>query len=148
TFTLFEYNLAIRPDSVTANRILAFTWGKQKTPDAAIKAMEFYNRAFELDPDDASTHYNFANLLMRLGSGEALQHFQRAIDLKPDDPRYHYNYGVALALANQPAAAEREFHKAIEIMPELPDPHAGLARVLLNRGDVDGAIAEFSTALK
>lgn len=48
-------------------------------------AREAYQRALELEPDRASTHYNLARIAARTGDRpRAIEHFARAVELQPD----------------------------------------------------------------
>ena len=44
--------------------------------------------------------------------------------------------------------AEREFSRLLELKPDHPFAHYGLARILVSRGNMDEGIAQYSEALK
>jgi tetratricopeptide (TPR) repeat protein len=101
---------------------------KANRPDLAI---DHYGMAVQLDPNNASTQINLANLLMQtppqstMASYEyqaALLHYQRAILLKPMSVRAHYNCAVCLRALQREGEAQTEFNRAAELKEAQSEP--------------------------
>jgi tetratricopeptide (TPR) repeat protein len=88
---------------------------------------------------------------------DALSYFQRALAVHSNmSGHQHYNLshaliyscvGNVLARKGRLDEAISHFQQAIALRPDYPDPHYNLGVVLLERRDVDGAMAEFRTIL-
>jgi protein O-mannosyl-transferase len=94
---------------------LGDAYAKAHRPDLAI---DHYEWAAELNPNNASTQINLANLLMQTPPDSpraayeyraALWHYQYAIRLKPGSALAHYNCGVCLNTLHEDPEAAREF---------------------------------------
>jgi tetratricopeptide (TPR) repeat protein len=66
----------------------------------------------------------------------------------PPDPQEHINDGWRLFEQRRPGAAEKEFRKALELQPELPEALVGIGMARLQSGDNDGARKELSAVIK
>jgi tetratricopeptide (TPR) repeat protein len=66
----------------------------------------------------------------------------------PPDPQEHINDGWRLFEQRRPGAAEKEFRKALELTPELPEALVGIGMARLQTGDNDGARKELSAVIK
>ena len=77
------------------------------------EAAEHYQRSLEINPDDADTHFNYANCLKALRQYDsAIEHYQRAIELQ----------------------------KAVERKPTHRQAHLNLGNTYLTLNNLDGAI--------
>ena len=87
---------------------------------------------------------------------EATAYFQKALQNQPDDPNIRNNLGMALAKVDDDYANTLvrwdgttrplfELRKALEIYPDFADARHSLAVILLQKGQVDEAIAQFQT---
>jgi tetratricopeptide (TPR) repeat protein len=84
--------------------------------DAAVaKALESYNKALTLKPDDASLHNNYGLALAKSGKfQEALGELEKAAQLEPANAcKYYYNAGALLTNAGQVDPAIDTFKKGI-----------------------------------
>ncbi len=107
------------------------------------------------NPNSFLANNNIGVILVKKGQlEEAIAHFQRALQSHPDDPEARDNLGIALAKAHGDYAnklvemgrddeAIVEFRKALEIFPDYADARRDLAIILLQKGQVDEAIAQF-----
>ena len=85
-------------------------------------------RAVTLDPNDANTHFAYANLFSKRGNhARAIQATKKAIKLKPNWPEAWGNLGSHLEASGDPVAAEAAFDHALKL-----DSHNTGA--LVNRG--------------
>jgi len=84
--------------------------------DAAVgKALESYNKALTLKPDDASIHNNYGLALAKAGKfQDALGELEKAAQLEPANAcKYYYNAGALLTNAGQVDPAIDTFKKGI-----------------------------------
>jgi tetratricopeptide (TPR) repeat protein len=89
--------------------------------DAALgKALDAYQKALELKPDDAASHNNYGLALVRAKKfKEALDELGKAAQLDPPGAgKYYYNLGAVLTNNGQLDAAGEAFKKAIEADPK------------------------------
>jgi tetratricopeptide (TPR) repeat protein len=66
----------------------------------------------------------------------------------PPDPQQHIDDGWRLFEQRRPGAAEKEFRKALELKPELPEALVGIGMARLQSGDNDGARKELAAVIK
>jgi tetratricopeptide (TPR) repeat protein len=94
--------------------------------DAAVaKAIETYNKALTLKPDDASIHNNYALLLAKAGKfPDATSELEKAALLEPANAcKYYYNLGALYTNAGQVDPALDTFKKAITADPNCADAY-------------------------
>jgi len=130
------------PDSAQARTALAhvLVQYERRYQDGELE----YLRALSLDPSNANTWMRLALVRVMLGRlDDALVDMTRARSLEPMTLSLTTNLGLLLYLMRDYAAAERELDYVLELDPSLDTARAVLGRVLLARGDTDGAIREF-----
>jgi tetratricopeptide (TPR) repeat protein len=100
----------------------------------AEKALENYDRAIALAPDDPLPLINKGSLLyfQFKRTYEAKVALTKALELDPDNANAHFNLGVLFADANLFREAQREWEQVLELAPE-GDPARALARDGLDR---------------
>jgi len=91
--------------------------------------------------------------LFGIGTLAAMPAWQNQVSLfkvmaRSGSPDAINNLGVAYQDANDLAAAETEFNRAIALQPGLASAHRNLASVLKARGDARGAVVEYRRALE
>ncbi len=107
-----------------------------KMQDAEI----YTNRAIELNPNFATSHYNLAVILSDLGKlQQAVVSYRKAIELKPDFVKAHSNLGSVLSDLGQLQQAEVSYRKAIELKPDFGKAHYNLGNILRDQGKLKGA---------
>ena len=84
------------------------------------KAIEFFDKAIEIEPDHASAWYNKGVALSKLGRyDEELKAYDKAIEIKPDHASAcWYNKACAYSLKRDKENALKSLSKAIELNPE------------------------------
>lgn len=89
------------------------------------KALEAYNKALALKPDDAGLHNNYALALAKDKKfPDAEAELQKAAQLDPPNGgKYYFNLGALLVNAGQYDPAGEAFKKAIELTPTYADAY-------------------------
>ena len=108
------------------------------------KAVEDYQKAIELKPDDAAYHNNYGLALARAGKfPEAQAELGKAADIdKPNAGRYYYNLGAILVNTGHSDEAYEAFKKATDADPNYADAYYQIGLTLLGKASVaaDGKI--------
>jgi tetratricopeptide (TPR) repeat protein len=110
-------------------------------------AMEDYNKAIELNYDDA---YNNRGILRNRMNDykNAIEDFDKALRGKSDREKAYYNRGIAKLNLEDFKGAEEDFSRAIEINPGYIDAYNNRGFVRSEKlSDFQGAIHDFNTAI-
>ena len=137
-----------------------FFWN-QRHPEALRKAIEYLNRAVEIDPTFAPAHAAIADCYNLLGSvlypvmdpreamPRAHEASQRALDLDPDLAEAHASLGHYLHVYEwDRQAASEEFNQALELNPNYATAHHWYSILLTFEGEHDRAIEHARTAVE
>lgn len=108
------------------------------------KAMENYQKAIELKPDDAAYHNNYGLALARAGKyPEAQAELAKAAQLDaPNAGRYFFNLGAILVNTGHSDEAYEAFKKAVAADPNYADAHYQIGLYLLSKAQIgaDGKV--------
>ena len=123
--------------------------GKAKTgpeQEAALnKAVENYNKALELLPNDANYRNNLALVYARMKKFPEMEaELNKAVQIDPEHAgRYYFNLGAVLTNAGQTAPACEAFKKATEADPNYADAHFQYGLCLTSQATAkpDGSLA-------
>jgi len=147
TETLYGHMLEQTPDVGLLYANLGQThWQRGRVEPARLA----FERAIELDAEDAQSHNNLGVLFWATGQPErARMHLQRAIGADPSLAAPHRNLGIALNGFGQFEAARQRFERALAIDEGDAQAHCGLALSLgrLRRSDEARAHLERSLAI-
>jgi serine/threonine protein kinase/Tfp pilus assembly protein PilF len=112
--------------------------------ESAHRASKLYERVLEKAPDRPETRMNLANSYFRRArmhgltsdpqmrnTTEAIRLARAAVSLEPYNAAYHHKLGILLIMTGDTEAAEREFRRVIELVPDSPDAHNTLAWMLV-----------------
>jgi TolB-like protein/Tfp pilus assembly protein PilF len=137
--SLIDRALALAPNSPEAHSALGlfFYWGHRQYE----MALTEFNRALELQPNNASSQLYCAAVYRRRGEWErSLADFQRAQELDPRDPQIPDNIGATYLFMRLWKDAERAETRALALDPHNTEAARVLARTRLNAtGDIDSA---------
>jgi len=113
------------------------------------KALELYEKAIELEPDDAVAWYNKGITLGELNRlEEELQAYEKAIELKPDYTHALVNKGVTLGELNRHEEALKAHEKAIELKPDLAQAWFNRACTYSLKGEKEKALSDLKKAIE
>ncbi|HEY9789111.1 MAG TPA: tetratricopeptide repeat protein [Candidatus Obscuribacterales bacterium] len=113
-----------------------------------VKAIDMYQKAIDINPQDASSHNNLGLALKDMDLlDDAEGHLRAAIQLKPEDANYEYNLGIVLMRKSNLEGAEGAFQKAIDIENNDPEFLFRMAQVELLLGKYDNAEKSIREAL-
>ena len=133
------------PNSVSLHNILGSV---NKGLGKSYAAIEAYNKALALEPDNAGPYYNKGNALKEQGKiEEAIVAYRKAITLKPDYAVAHSNLGIALQDQGKLEDAIASYNKALVIKPDYADAYYNLGNALREQGDLKGVIESYNKAL-
>jgi eukaryotic-like serine/threonine-protein kinase len=107
-----------------------------------------FQRAIALNPNYATAHHWYGfNPLCTLGRfDEAIAESKRAVELDPLSPVINSDLGSNLMVARRYDEAIAQLRKTLEIYPTFSLAHGALAEALQFKGDLPGAIAEYTKA--
>jgi tetratricopeptide (TPR) repeat protein len=113
-------------------------------------ALEFFNQAVRLRPDDARSLYHQGNCLEQLQrqqqARECYAEAIRIVEKSNEAFAWPYQGMARLLLEEQPSAALHWAQKAVEIEPKEYRNHVLLAKVLQRLGSLSEALREAQTA--
>jgi tetratricopeptide (TPR) repeat protein len=120
---------------------------KKSGPDfdaTMAKGMEAYQKALELNPNDAGLHNNYALALSKAKKFPEMQaELEKAAQLDPTKAgQYYYNLGATLVNAGQAEASGAAFKKAIELDPNHADSYYQYGVFLVGKASIgaDGKV--------
>jgi tetratricopeptide (TPR) repeat protein len=99
------------------------------------KALEDYQKAIQLSPDDANLYNNLGNVYADMGKvPEAQQQFEKAAQLDPTHAsQYYYNQGAIMYNIGKMDEAAAAFKKALAIDPKFADAYFLMGEALLGK---------------
>jgi TolB-like protein/Flp pilus assembly protein TadD/class 3 adenylate cyclase len=108
-----------------------------------------YERAMQLNPNDATAHHWLAfDVLMPLGeSAQAVAEMRRALELDPLSLIINEVLGGALMRAGRLDEAIVQLRKTIEMDAGFPNAHRTLGQALEHKGQIPEAMAEYQKAV-
>jgi tetratricopeptide (TPR) repeat protein len=166
---VFEKALALAKDKNVAIVLgqLADCWTKaaaaESNPDTRkadqAKALDYYQRVIQNDPNDAALHNNLGNLYAEMGkSDDATAEFKKAADLDPvHASSYYYNLGAILVNKGQMDDAAAALKKSTDSDPNNANAWYWYGMALMGKAQVKpdgtlvpapGTIEAFQTYLK
>jgi tetratricopeptide (TPR) repeat protein len=120
-------------------------WQAGRVPEA----MEHWEQALRINPDDATTHNNLGMALWQGGRAqEAMEHWEQALRIKPDNATAHNNLGMALWQAGKAPEAMEHWRQALRIKPDFAEAHCNLGAALEQAGKPTEAIQHYQQALR
>ena len=114
-----------------------------------IKALGLFDRAIQVNPDDAEAFYSRGNALYVLQRcPEAVESYDQAIRLKPDFAEAHHNRGSVLHMLQQFQAAIESYDKAILLKPDYEEAISNRANTLQSLMLYQAALQNYEKAMR
>jgi tetratricopeptide (TPR) repeat protein len=112
-------------------------------------ALDSYEAAVSLNPNDPLAHYNLGRVLAERGErGRAVREYRRATEINPKYVEAHNDLGTALYAMGKQNEAIAEYREALRLKPDYPEAHNNLGNALQAEGRLDEAIAQYREALR
>jgi tetratricopeptide (TPR) repeat protein len=112
------------------------------------EAVDDFNAALKLAPEDAALYNNRGNVLLELrNNAEAAKDFGQAIALAPTYGPAYNNRGNARFFLGDHSGAIADFTRAVALMPASPVPFNGRGKAQLALKRPAGALRDFSRAI-
>ena len=132
--------------------------GEQYDRQGMLKAIRFYEKAIQLDPQNAEPYYRRGLFMSNFTFGSAkvllyepelvMADLTRAVQLAPNSAGAHYALGVVYDRMGDVQKAMSEFNKVAELDPTDPRPHLYLGEKYANNGQFQLAISSFAKVIK
>jgi tetratricopeptide (TPR) repeat protein len=126
-------------------------WHSSRRPTNGIGRLprREYERALELNPNEARVHHWYAGYLVYLGRvEEGISEAMRARDLDPLSLPINNAMAGRLLVAGRYDEALHQVQKTLELNPNFSSAHQTLGWIYLNQGERDQAIHEFKSAVE
>lgn len=112
-------------------------------------ALDFFQRAGTLRPDEAAVHIDCGMALRALQRhGEALASYDRALSCSPDHVQALYNRGNLLTDLGRHVEALESYERAVKLKPDYVKALANRGSALQSLQRYDEALASFAAALQ
>jgi tetratricopeptide (TPR) repeat protein len=142
---VYRQILAVDPNCADALHLLGIVASQVGRHDLAI---EYINRAINLNPSEAAFHSNLATTYNALGNvTEAIGCLRRAIELQPLDAAIHYSLAQNLKAQGKLSEAIAFYRRALQLQPTLVEAHNDLGLALTAQGEYDQAVEVLHHAL-
>ena len=94
------------------------------------EALEYYEEALDLDPDNTSLHQAMASVYRKMGEfANAQTHLDKSIAIDAKNPITYYNYGNLLVDMQELDKAKEMYKKALELAPDLEEAKVELTKL-------------------
>ncbi len=144
-----EKSVQLDPSNTDAVRQLATLYYDNGNKEKSVETFEVAIKQEEDKIIKANLYFNLGVLYMQLDQfEEAEDNFFFAYDLNPEDTEALSGIAQTFENAEKWRRASKFYRELIQLEPENPDHYKGMARVLINQGDMDGATKYFEKAKK
>jgi tetratricopeptide (TPR) repeat protein len=125
---------------------LARMFARSGKPDEAIAN---YQKALQIDPQNAVAHYNLGSLLgMRGNVEESKKHLEQAIRFDPYYAEAYSNLGNVYLMLGNTKEASSTYRRALELNPGFDDTRFNLGMALLRGKEFNSAAEQFQLLVK
>ncbi len=112
------------------------------------KAIEAYNAAIDLSPEEAENYFNRGNIYVDLKEyDKAVEDYTKAIKLNPKDDVAYNDRGYCYDELGEYSKAVKDYTKAIEHDPQLAVAYSNRGKTYLNMEDYQKALNDFIKAI-
>jgi tetratricopeptide (TPR) repeat protein len=114
-----------------------------------IKALEYWNKALQINPKQANVYKSMALLYMKKGQfNDAVSQFRKALEIQPQLPDVYVNIGHSLMMSGRPNEAIEALKKEIQISPNADFAYFLLGQAHLQQKKFQKAKEYYETAIK
>lgn len=143
---LYKTILRLKPDSIES---LCNLGGVLHYKDNYVEAIEYYQKALEIDARIPQIYYNLAGAQQALYQLEsARKNYARALELKPDYLEVEFSIGLLDIQESLPSDALPHFQHILSLHPNNPDALNGIGICHKSLGDSTRALHYFQQALR
>jgi tetratricopeptide (TPR) repeat protein len=113
------------------------------------EAIQIFEKALRISPDDADGHDRLAHALLQAGKvREAIGHYEQALRIKPDYAGAHNDMGTIYWAEGKLSDAIGHYEQALRIKPDFAEPHYNLGVALAQAGRIPEAIEHLEQSLR
>ncbi len=113
------------------------------------KAIEEFNKAIQLNPNNAAAYVNRGEILCRERKyDDAIQDFSKAIQLDPDNADVYCSRGWIWKKKRKYDKAIEDYNKAIKLKPNDADIYNSRGLIWIKKDEYDKAIQDFDKAIQ
>lgn len=113
----------------------------------ARKALEYYNKYLEVDPDDAEIYFQMGFLYQKEGDVQrTLGAFKKSVELDPQQVASHLAMAELFELRKSTAAAIEQYAFCVQLDPRNPAFYARLGHLYYDSKNWDEAASQFQSA--
>ncbi len=128
--SLYRSVLQEDPGNADACALLGVVLGTRGFYDEAV---QWVNKATEVDPSSGLLHFHRGTVLMAAQKlPDAVAALERAVAYQPDAPHFHFNYANALRASGNWPAAIAQYRAALDLNPKFLDALNNLALSLVH----------------
>jgi tetratricopeptide (TPR) repeat protein len=114
-----------------------------------IKALEYWNKALQINPKQANVYKSIGLLYMKKGQfDDAVEQFRKALEIQPGLPNVYVNIGHSLMMSGRPKEAIEALQKEIQISPNSDFAYFLLGQAHLQQKEYQKAQEYYETAIK
>jgi tetratricopeptide (TPR) repeat protein len=113
------------------------------------EAIQVFEKALRISPDDANGHSRLGFALVRTGKiPEAIEHYEQALRINPDYAEAHNDLASIYLAEGKPSDAIRHYEQALRIKPDYAEMHYNLGFTLEKVGRTQEAVEQYQQSLK
>jgi len=114
-----------------------------------IKALEYWNKALQINPRQANVYKSMALLYMKKGQfNDAVEQFRKALEIEPQLPDAYVNIGHSLMMSGRPKEAIEALKKEVQISPDSDFSYFLLGQAHLQQKEYQKAQEYYGAAIK
>jgi len=114
-----------------------------------IKAMEYWNRALQINPEQPNVYKSMALSYMKKGQfDDAVAQFKKALEIQPELADVYVNIGHSLMMSGRPKEAVEALQKEIKISPNADFAYFLLGQAHLQQKEYQKAQEYYEAAIK
>jgi tetratricopeptide (TPR) repeat protein len=144
---IFKIVVPIEPVAFIVIIVLMVRWYREKK--RRIKTTTDYDKAIELNPDNADAYYKRGDAYAEIGEyGQAIADYSKAIELAPGHALAYFNRAYASGEIGEYNKAIVDYSKAIELNPSDAQAYYNRGLDYQNKGEVPKAVSDLEKCIE